>query len=120
MAAAIRKISIARGHDVSRYALACFGGAGGQHACRVADALGMERILIHPLAGVLSAYGIGLADVKAIREQSWLKPLSEDFSQDSAPSKPRARHANRAGTRTGADHCAPPRPPAHAGQRHDA
>jgi 5-oxoprolinase (ATP-hydrolysing) len=79
MAAAIRKISIARGHDVSRYALACFGGAGGQHACRVADALGMERILIHPLAGVLSAYGIGLADLKAIREQSWLKPLSEDF-----------------------------------------
>ena len=81
MAAAIRKISIARGHDVSRYALACFGGAGGQHACRVADALGMERILIHPLAGVLSAYGIGLAEVKAIREQSWLKPLSEDFGE---------------------------------------
>ena len=62
MAAAIRKISIARGHDVTRYTLACFGGAGGQHACRVADALGMERILIHPLAGVLSAYGIGLAE----------------------------------------------------------
>jgi 5-oxoprolinase (ATP-hydrolysing) len=80
MAAAIRKISIARGHDVTRYALACFGGAGGQHACRVADALGMERILIHPLAGVLSAYGIGLAPVKAIREQSWLKPLGQDFS----------------------------------------
>ncbi|HUE78592.1 MAG TPA: hydantoinase B/oxoprolinase family protein [Sphingomicrobium sp.] len=80
MAAAIRKISIARGHDVSRYALACFGGAGGQHACRVADALGMERILIHPLAGVLSAYGIGLAPVKAIRDQSWLKPLGEDFA----------------------------------------
>ena len=79
MAAAIRKISIARGHDVTRYTLACFGGAGGQHACRVADALGIERILIHPLAGVLSAYGIGLADVKAIREQSWLKPLGEDF-----------------------------------------
>ena len=81
MAAAIRKISIARGHDVTRYTLACFGGAGGQHACRVADALGMERILIHPLAGVLSAYGIGLADVKAIREASWLKPLGEDFSR---------------------------------------
>ena len=80
MAAAIRKISIARGHDVTRYTLACFGGAGGQHACRVADALGMERILIHPLAGVLSAYGIGLADVKAVREASWLKPLGEDFS----------------------------------------
>src|SRR3954469_4462095 len=80
MAAAIRKISIARGHDVSRYTLACFGGAGGQHACAVADALGMERIFIHQLAGVLSAYGIGIADVKAIRETSWLKPLGEDFS----------------------------------------
>jgi 5-oxoprolinase (ATP-hydrolysing) len=80
MAAAIRKISIARGHDVTRYTLACFGGAGGQHACRVADALGMERILIHPLAGVLSAFGIGLADVKAIRETSWLRPLGDDFS----------------------------------------
>jgi 5-oxoprolinase (ATP-hydrolysing) len=80
MAAAIRKISIARGHDVTRYTLACFGGAGGQHACAVADALGMERILIHPLAGVLSAYGIGIADMKAIRERSWLKPLGVDFS----------------------------------------
>jgi 5-oxoprolinase (ATP-hydrolysing) len=80
MANAIRKISIARGHDVTRYTLACFGGAGGQHACQVADALGMERILIHPLAGVLSAYGIGLAEVKAIREMSWLKPLEVDFS----------------------------------------
>ncbi|MGI8931854.1 MAG: hydantoinase B/oxoprolinase family protein, partial [Sphingomicrobium sp.] len=81
MAAAIRKISIAKGHDVTRYTLACFGGAGGQHACAVADALGMERILIHPLASVLSAYGIGLADVKAVREASWLKPLGEDFSE---------------------------------------
>jgi 5-oxoprolinase (ATP-hydrolysing) len=80
MAAAIRKISIARGHDVTRYTLACFGGAGGQHACRVADSLGMERILVHPLAGVLSAHGIGLAEVKAVREASWLKPLDEDFS----------------------------------------
>jgi len=79
MAAAIRKISIARGHDVTRYTLACFGGAGGQHACAVADALGMETILVHPLAGVLSAFGIGIADVKAIREASWLKPLEEDF-----------------------------------------
>jgi 5-oxoprolinase (ATP-hydrolysing) len=81
MANAIRKISIARGHDVTRYTLACFGGAGGQLACRVADALGMERILIHPLAGVLSAYGIGLADVKVIREESWLKPLGEDVAK---------------------------------------
>ena len=81
MAAAIRKISIARGHDVTRYTLACFGGAGGQHACAVADALGMERILIHPLAGVLSAYGIGIADVKAIREASVLRPIDADFSE---------------------------------------
>ncbi|MFL6830505.1 MAG: hydantoinase B/oxoprolinase family protein, partial [Sphingomicrobium sp.] len=93
VAAAIRKISIARGHDVTRYTLACFGGAGGQHACKVADALGMERILIHPLAGVLSAYGIGLADVKAIRETSWLRPLGEDFSEALAELEERARGA---------------------------
>ena len=80
MANAIRKISIARGHDVTRYTLACFGGAGGQHACRVADSLGIERILIHPLASLLSAYGIGLADVKAIREAGVVKPLAKDFS----------------------------------------
>jgi 5-oxoprolinase (ATP-hydrolysing) len=92
MAAAIRKISIARGHDVSRYTLACFGGAGGQHACAVADALGMERILIHPLAGVLSAYGIGIADVKAIRDASVLRPLAEDFSDALADLELRARH----------------------------
>ena len=60
--------------------MACFGGAGGQHACAVADALGIERILVHPLAGVLSAHGIGLADVKAIREASWIQPLDVDFS----------------------------------------
>ena len=93
MAAAIRKISIARGHDVTRYTLACFGGAGGQHACRVADALGMERILIHPLAGVLSAYGIGIADVKAIRDASVLKPLGEDFSAALADVEHRALDA---------------------------
>jgi 5-oxoprolinase (ATP-hydrolysing) len=93
MAAAIRKISIARGHDVTRYTLACFGGAGGQHACRVADALGMERILIHPLAGVLSAYGIGIADVKAIRDASVLRPLDEDFSDALAELERRARDA---------------------------
>src|SRR5206468_10739237 len=93
MAAAIRKISIARGHDVTRYTLACFGGAGGQHACKDAAALGMERILVHPLAGVLSAYGIGIADVKAIRELSWLKPLHVDFSEVLAELEQRARDA---------------------------
>ena len=85
MAAAIRRISIARGHDVTRYTLVCFGGAGGQLACSVADALGMERILVHPLAGLLSAYGIGLADVKAIRETSWLKPLADPFEEAFGP-----------------------------------
>jgi 5-oxoprolinase (ATP-hydrolysing) len=93
MAAAIRKISIARGHDVTRYTLACFGGAGGQHACAVADALGMERILIHPLAGVLSAYGIGIADVKVVRDASRLRPLAEDFSDALGELEQRARDA---------------------------
>ena len=68
MANAIKKISVQRGYDVTQYVLATFGGAGGQHACAVADALGMTRVLIHPLAGVLSAYGMGLADVTAMRE----------------------------------------------------
>ena len=68
MANAIKRISVARGHDVAGYTLQCFGGAGGQHACLVADALGMTRIFIHPLAGVLSAYGMGLADQTAMRE----------------------------------------------------
>ncbi|MBD58998.1 MAG: 5-oxoprolinase, partial [Citromicrobium sp.] len=80
MANAIRKISVARGHDVTEYALACFGGAGGQHACKVADELGIETVLVHPLAGILSAYGIGLAPVKAIREVSLVRPLHSGFS----------------------------------------
>lgn len=70
MANAIKKISVARGHDVTRCALACFGGAGGQHACLVADALGIETVQIHRFAGVLSAYGMGLADRRAVREAS--------------------------------------------------
>lgn len=70
MANAIKKISVARGYDVTRYTLQCFGGAGGQHACLVADALGMTRIFVHPLAGVLSAYGMGLADQSVMREQA--------------------------------------------------
>ena len=68
MANAIKKISVARGYDVTKYTLQCFGGAGGQHACGVADALGMTRVLVHPLAGVLSAYGMGLADQNVMRE----------------------------------------------------
>jgi 5-oxoprolinase (ATP-hydrolysing) len=70
VANAIKQISIARGHDVTSYALVCFGGAGGQHACLVADALGMQRVLIHPLAGVLSAFGIGLADERLLRQRA--------------------------------------------------
>ena len=68
MANAIKKISVQRGYDVTEYTLNCFGGAGGQHACLVADALGMTRIFLHPLAGVLSAYGMGLAEIRALRE----------------------------------------------------
>jgi 5-oxoprolinase (ATP-hydrolysing) len=68
MANAIKKISVQRGYDITEYVLATFGGAGGQHACAVADALGMTRVLIHPLAGVLSAYGIGMADTTAMRQ----------------------------------------------------
>jgi len=78
MASAIKHISVARGHDVTAYTLCCFGGAAGQHACLVADALGMERVFIHPLAGVLSAYGMGLADLAAMREQSVELPLAEE------------------------------------------
>ena len=76
MANAIKKISVARGYDVTRYTLQCFGGAGGQHACLVADALGMSRVFVHPLAGVLSAYGMGLADQTVIREQAVEMPLA--------------------------------------------
>ncbi len=82
MANAIKKISIARGYDVTRYALVTFGGAGGQHACAVADALGIDRVLIHPLAGVLSAFGMGLAELRALRESSVEKPLDKEGAID--------------------------------------
>ena len=78
MANAIKKISVQRGYDVTRYVLSTFGGAGGQHACAVADALGMTSVLIHPLAGALSAYGIGLADVTAMRESAVEAPLTPE------------------------------------------
>jgi 5-oxoprolinase (ATP-hydrolysing) len=68
MANAIKQVSVQRGHDVTKFVLSCFGGAGGQHACQVADALGIETVLIHPLAGVLSAYGMGLADLRSMRQ----------------------------------------------------
>ncbi|WP_329213089.1 hydantoinase B/oxoprolinase family protein [Streptomyces sp. NBC_00683] len=78
MANAVKKISVQRGHDITRYALTTFGGAGGQHACAVADALGIDTVLVPPLAGVLSAYGIGLADATAMREQSVEAELDEE------------------------------------------
>jgi 5-oxoprolinase (ATP-hydrolysing) len=81
MANAIKKISVARGYDVTRYTLQCFGGAGGQHACRVADALGMTRVFVHPLGGVLSAYGMGLADQSVMREAAVELPLAEAMSE---------------------------------------
>ncbi|MBV8093694.1 MAG: 5-oxoprolinase, partial [Acetobacteraceae bacterium] len=77
MANAIKEVSLQKGHDVARFALHCFGGAGGQHACLVADELGMDTVFIHPFAGVLSAYGMGLADQAALREQAVELPLSE-------------------------------------------
>ena len=84
MAAAIKRVALERGEDVTRFALQCFGGAGGQHACRVAEALGMRIVLIHPLAGVLSAFGMGLADRAALRQQSIERPLDEAILPDLA------------------------------------
>jgi 5-oxoprolinase (ATP-hydrolysing) len=76
MTRAIRRISVAKGYDPAEYALVVFGGAGGQHACAIADALGMKAVLIHPLAGILSAYGIGVAEVARHAEQAVLRPLT--------------------------------------------
>ncbi len=81
MAQAIKTISVERGYDVGEYALNCFGGAGGQHACLVADRLGMGRVLIHPFAGVLSAYGMGIADLSAERQRMIGTPLEEGAAQ---------------------------------------
>jgi len=93
MANAIKKISVQRGYDVTRYALNCFGGAGGQHACLVADALGMTKVLIHPFSSLLSAYGMGLADIRATRQQA----IEEDFGATSLAS------LKREGARLGKD-----------------
>ena len=82
MANAIKKISVQRGYDVTGYTLNCFGGAGGQHACLVADALGMTKVLIHPFAGVLSAYGMGLADIRSLRERAVEATLEDGAMAD--------------------------------------
>ncbi len=79
VANAIKQISIARGYDVTTYVLVCFGGAGGQHACLVADALGMTRVLIHPLAGVLSAFGIGLAEDRSLKQRAVESVLTNEL-----------------------------------------
>jgi 5-oxoprolinase (ATP-hydrolysing) len=78
MANAIKKISVQRGYDVTQYTLCCFGGAGGQHACLIAEALGMTQVLIHPLAGVLSAYGMGLAEVRSLKQQTVERGLTAE------------------------------------------
>ena len=82
MANAIKKISVQRGYDVTEYALNCFGGAGGQHACAVADALGMKTVLIHPFSGILSAYGMGLARIRANRTRALVKPLGKALESE--------------------------------------
>jgi 5-oxoprolinase (ATP-hydrolysing) len=79
MANAIKKISLQRGYDVSQYTLCCFGGAGAQVACLIADTLGIKKIFLHPYAGVLSAYGMGLADIRAIRELGVEQPLTPEL-----------------------------------------
>ena len=85
MANAIKKISIQRGYDVTEYTLCCFGGAGGQHACDIADTLGMTRIFLHPFAGVLSAYGMGLADLRTLRERAVEQPLGNALLDELDP-----------------------------------
>jgi 5-oxoprolinase (ATP-hydrolysing) len=84
MANAIKQVSVARGYDVTRYVLVCFGGAGGQHACLVAEALGMTRIMIHPLAGVLSAYGMGLADTRLLKQRTLEATLDQALIEHAA------------------------------------
>ncbi|NMN96965.1 hydantoinase B/oxoprolinase family protein [Antrihabitans stalactiti] len=95
MANAVKKISVQKGHDVTRYALTTFGGAGGQHACAVADSLGIDTVLVPPMAGVLSALGIGLADTTAMREQSVEVPLAADSMTDIEDKADRLEEAAR-------------------------
>jgi 5-oxoprolinase (ATP-hydrolysing) len=96
MANAVKKISVQRGYDVTEYALNCFGSAGGQHACQIADTLGMETVLIHPLSGLLSAYGMGLAPIRASREQSVEAPLSAEALAQVEDLRTRLADATRA------------------------
>jgi 5-oxoprolinase (ATP-hydrolysing) len=104
MANAIKQISVQRGHDVTKFALCCFGGAGGQHAAQVADTLGIQTVIIHPLAGVLSAYGIGVADIRVLRQGSVEEPLDAQSTR-SLPARfePLAADALEAVRAQGAD-----------------
>ena len=108
MANAIKKISVQRGYDVTRYALNCFGGAGGQHACLVADALGMTRVLIHPFSSLLSAYGMGLADIRATRQQAIELPFGAKALAAIKRDRRAARQARRR-TKSPARACRRPR-----------
>ncbi len=103
MANAIKQVSLQKGHDASRFALQCFGGAGGQHACLVADELGMETVFIHPFAGVLSAYGMGLADQTVMREQAVEAVLADDTTALDALADRLAEEASAALVEQGAD-----------------
>ena len=103
MANAIKKISVQRGYDVTEYVLNCFGGAGGQHACLVADTLGITTVLIHPYSGVLSAYGMGLADIRATRNRAVMKTVDAalDLAGDergAGGARPSPRCGGRAST----------------------
>ena len=127
MANAIKKISVQRGHDVTDYTLRCFGGAGGQHACLVADALGMTRVFIHPLAGVLSAYGMGLADITRDARAGGRGARSTDANCSPARGDARALRRRRARGGARARACrrtrvrvARARAPALRGHRHGA
>ena len=113
MANAIKKISVARGYDVTRYTLQCFGGAGGQHACQVADALGMTRVFVHPLAGVLSAYGMGLADQSVMREQAIELPARRRLRCAAIAASSTRSAARRAGRTARASRPAPARSTMH-------
>ncbi len=103
MANAIKQVSLQKGHDAARFALQCFGGAGGQHACLVADELGMQTVFIHPFAGVLSAYGMGLADQAVLREQAVEAPLDSDLAPLQALANRLAAEAADALAAQGAD-----------------
>ena len=114
MANAIKKISVQRGYDVTEYALNCFGGAGGQHACLVADTLGIGTVLMHPLSGVLSAYGMGLADIRASRSRATMVRLEARNGTRggcSGTGRGRRRGTDRARCRRGGHHHHRPRPP---------